>query len=121
MVICKLTCIGFKGSDDHTVGYRKKATQFLTGSSEPSIQFDIERDIEDKNGNFKLTVGERVEDARETMRQQLAQYIGTVSYLEANLDDFYFEVVTSDVKDGMFWLPGGQGTRQYLVSNGELL
>lgn len=120
MIVLKITTLGFEGSDDHTVGYRRKVTQYLLGAGAMPSTLSFEKDMS-SNDNFKMSVGERIEDARENMRAQVAHHLSTISWLNADLNDFYFEAVHSEVKDGLFLFPSGKGTRAYRVSDGKEL
>ena len=119
MFILKMTCLGFRGTEDHTVGYRRKAAQLL-GHTPPPAALSFSMDTNNSH-DFKLAVGDTVGEALEIIRGQVAKHIGTIGWLNADLNDFFFEVATSDVKDGLFWSPGGRGTRAYRVSDCEEL
>lgn len=115
MVILKLSNIIFRGSDDHTVGYRKKVVEYLAPDKEKDDKFDIVRPM--REGQFKWVADSTFQGALELMRKQVASHLSTISWLKANLNDFYFDIVYENVENGLFWTPSTSNGRSYRVSD----
>ena len=115
MIILRLNSIAFRGSDDHTVGYRKKVLEFLSTDKENDSQFDIIREM--REGQFKWVADSTFPGALELMRKQIAAHLNTISWLKADLNDFYFDIEYENVENGMFWVPNVSDGRRYRVSD----
>ena len=119
MFIVKVSNIIFKGNDSHTVGYRNKAIEYLTGDRNAQVGYDVVKKMED--GTVKWVAAETFEDAIKKMSIQLKNDIGRVSWLKADLDDFYFTACCEEIAaDGQFWPPSSTNPKgRYRVSDGQ--
>lgn len=117
MFILRIDQLIFKGSDNHTVGYRRNALRFLTGSDAKDDKYDISQVISANSGNFKWVVADTYENALLIMRDQLTNYIGTISWLNADLNDFYFTELHTEDSNGQFWAPCKSFGYTYRVSD----
>jgi len=68
-------------------------------------------------GNFKYIVADSFEEAKEIMRRQIADYLKRVNWLNANLDDFWFSELHSEIEDGLCWSPSATYCHKYRVSD----
>lgn len=113
MIVLKLNELGYIEKSSHSVGYSKTAIQFLSaGTMERRETYPI------NDGTFKWVIAETHEEAVKLMREQVANYISKISWLKADLNDFFFTELHSDVKDGLFWRPNGTYCFKYNLGNG---
>ena len=119
MFILKVGSIIFKGSDNHTVGYRNKVIEYLTGGGDANVGYDITKKMDD--GTFKWVVAETFDEAIEKMCEQLKADIGRVSWLNPDLNDFYFTACCEETAaNGQFWPPtSGNHKGRYRISDGQ--
>ena len=115
MIVLEISSIIFRGSDDHTVGYRKKVFEYLSGNKENDNCTNIERSMRDVP--YKMVVAATREEAYRIMRKQVADTILAAAWMNPNLNDFYFDVLYADIKDGLFWRPAASDGKLYRVSD----
>ncbi len=120
-IIAKASELGFIPNEDMTLKYIKNASSFITTNTENEGQ-DITRPVytQELEGNFKWVAADTLEEATKWLQQQFIEYLASISWLEANPEDFYFRVVYSEVECGFFWKPGTSG-RKYRLSDLEIL
>lgn len=122
MVIIKATQLGFSPNSNHTVGYARSACNFINGgSTNAEGNFYEDATTSELSGTFQLVVAEDFTKGIEIMRAQIADYLSGISWLNANLDDFFFTEAHSDIENNLCWQPNGTYCHIYRVSDLKIL
>lgn len=108
MIVMRIGRLGFKRHGDMTLNQYETYKSFLGGEESRYIN----------DGTFMYVIANSFEEALDKLHKQAADYVGNIGWLKANLDDFYFTEMHSDVGNGLFWLPNSTYCQEYRLSDG---